>query len=168
MLICTATNKEYTGTLAARPSSKVNSEKAGARCEEKNTFRSPRGVSVCFTSPLCPCEQRGAREGCAGGVPTAGLLPPPQPFDSAHRIPAWQGLAGPSGDPPAQLLPKQGHPEQAAHDLVHTGVEYLQRRRIHSPSGQRSLQHKRQRKGAALHEGKSRAKVTVTSLLPLL
>ena len=43
-----------------------------------------------------------------------------------HRIPAWSGLAGPS----------VGHPEQAAQDLVQAGLEYLQRRRLHSPSGQ--------------------------------
>ena len=28
------------------------------------------------------------------------------------------------------LLPKQGHPEQAAQDLVQAGLEYLQRRRL--------------------------------------
>jgi len=33
-------------------------------------------------------------------------------------------------------LPKQGHLEQAAQDLVKAGLEYLQRRRIHSLSGQ--------------------------------
>ena len=33
-------------------------------------------------------------------------------------------------------LPKQGHPEQAAQDPVQAGLEYLQRRRLHSPSGQ--------------------------------
>jgi len=33
-------------------------------------------------------------------------------------------------------LPKQGHLEQAAQDLVQAGLEYLQRRRIHSTSGQ--------------------------------
>jgi len=33
-------------------------------------------------------------------------------------------------------LPKQGHLEQATQDLVQAGLEYLQRRRLHSPSGQ--------------------------------
>jgi len=46
----------------------------------------------------------------------------------SHRIPAQQGLEGASGDPPAQPLPKQGHPEQAAQDRVQAGLEYLQRR----------------------------------------
>jgi len=32
-------------------------------------------------------------------------------------------------------LPKQGHLEQAAEDHVQAGFEYLQRRRIHNPSG---------------------------------
>ena len=33
-------------------------------------------------------------------------------------------------------LPKQGHLQQAAQDLVQAGLEYLQRRRLHSLSGQ--------------------------------
>ena len=33
-------------------------------------------------------------------------------------------------------LPKQGHLQQAAQDLVQAGLEYLQKRRIHSLSGQ--------------------------------
>jgi len=34
------------------------------------------------------------------------------------------------------LLTKQGHAEQAAQDRVQAGLEYLQRRRLHSCSGQ--------------------------------
>jgi len=34
------------------------------------------------------------------------------------------------------LLPKQGHLQQAAQDLVQADFEYLRRRRIHSLSGQ--------------------------------
>ena len=33
-------------------------------------------------------------------------------------------------------LPKQGHPEQGAQHRGQAGLEYLQRRRLHSPSGQ--------------------------------
>jgi len=33
-------------------------------------------------------------------------------------------------------LPKQGHLQQAAQDLVQPGFEYPQRRRLHNPSGQ--------------------------------
>jgi len=33
-------------------------------------------------------------------------------------------------------LPKQGHPEQAAQDLVQVDLEYLQRRRLHNLPGQ--------------------------------
>ena len=36
------------------------------------------------------------------------------------------------------LLPNQGHLQQAAQDLVQVGFEYLQRRRLHSPSGNNS------------------------------
>ena len=38
-------------------------------------------------------------------------------------------LCGSSSPTP---LPKQGHPEQAAQDLVQVSLEYLQRRRLHS------------------------------------
>jgi len=40
------------------------------------------------------------------------------------------GSSGPTA------LPKQGHLQQAAQDLVQAGLEYLQRSRIHNPSGQ--------------------------------
>jgi len=42
-------------------------------------------------------------------------------------------LCGSSGP---TLLPKQGHPEQAAQDLVQAGLEYLHRRRLHNLPGQ--------------------------------
>jgi len=42
-------------------------------------------------------------------------------------------LCGTSSTTP---LPKQGHPEQDAQDLVQAGLEYLQRRRLHSLPGQ--------------------------------
>jgi len=35
------------------------------------------------------------------------------------------------GSPSPTPLPKQGHPEQVTQDLVHVGLEYLQRRRLH-------------------------------------
>jgi len=38
------------------------------------------------------------------------------------------------GSPSPTPLPKQGHPEQVAQDLVQAGLEYLQRRRLHSLS----------------------------------
>jgi len=38
------------------------------------------------------------------------------------------------------LLPKQGHLQQAAQDLVQGGLEYLQRRRLHNLPGQDKLQ----------------------------
>jgi len=52
------------------------------------------------------------------------------------RIPAWSGLEGTSVDHPVQPLPKQGHPAQAAQDLIQAGLEYLQRRRLHNLPGQ--------------------------------
>jgi len=40
------------------------------------------------------------------------------------------------GSPSPTPLPKQGHLEQAAQDLVQAGPEYLQRWRLHNLSGQ--------------------------------
>jgi len=40
------------------------------------------------------------------------------------------------GSSSPDLLTKQGHLQQASQDLVQAGLEYLQRRRIHNPSGQ--------------------------------
>jgi len=40
------------------------------------------------------------------------------------------------GSPSPTLLPKQGSLQQAAQDLVQAGLEYLQRRRLHSLPGQ--------------------------------
>jgi len=51
-----------------------------------------------------------------------------------HRtVGVGRDLCGSSSPTP---LPKQGHLQQAAQDLVQVGFEYLQRRRLHSPSGQ--------------------------------
>jgi len=46
---------------------------------------------------------------------------------------AGRDLCGSSSPSP---LPKQGHLQQAAEDLVQAGLEYLQRRRLHNLSGQ--------------------------------
>ena len=56
-----------------------------------------------------------------------------------HRITESQniwGWKGPLWVTQPNPLPKQGHPEQAAEDLVQAGLEYLQRRRLHSLPGQ--------------------------------
>ena len=55
-------------------------------------------------------------------------------FFTSHRSPepqpgtGWKGLLGITQPNPL--------PKQAAQDLVQAGLEYLQRRRLHSPSGQ--------------------------------
>ena len=51
-----------------------------------------------------------------------------------HRITECLGLEGTSVGPLGD--PKQGHPEQAAQHRVQAGLEYLQRRRLHSLPGQ--------------------------------
>jgi len=51
-----------------------------------------------------------------------------------HRmVGVGRDLCGSSGP---TLLPKQGHLQQAAEDLVQVGLDYLQRRRLHSLPGQ--------------------------------
>ena len=47
-----------------------------------------------------------------------------------------RGWKGPLWVTQSNPLPKQGHPEQAAQDRVQAGLEYLQRRRLHSLPGQ--------------------------------
>ena len=47
-----------------------------------------------------------------------------------------RGWKGPLWVTQPNPLPKQGHPEQAAQHHVQVGLEYLQRRRLHSLSGQ--------------------------------
>jgi len=47
-----------------------------------------------------------------------------------------RGWKGPLWVTQPNPLPKQGHPEQAAEDLVQAGLEDLQRRRLHSLPGQ--------------------------------
>jgi len=55
-------------------------------------------------------------------------------FSQNHRIVGvGRDLCGSSSPTP---LAKQGHLEQAAQDLVQAGLEYLQRRRLHSLPGQ--------------------------------
>ena len=53
-----------------------------------------------------------------------------------HRISEWWGLEGTSVGLQPNPLPKQGHPEQAAQHCIQVGLEYLQRRRLHSLPGQ--------------------------------
>ena len=79
------------------------------------------------------------------GVPAAGKQRPgpasasPRSAEYSHRITGSQhgrGWKGPLWVTQPNPLPKQGHPEQAAQDRVQEGLEYLQRRRLHSLPGQ--------------------------------
>ena len=60
--------------------------------------------------------------------------PNPTLLSQNHRIVGvWKGPLWVTQSNP---LLKQGHPEQAAQDVVQAGLEYLQRRRLHSLPGQ--------------------------------
>ena len=71
------------------------------------------------------------------GMPLAGGQP--APGKPGHRITEPQNVRawkGPLWVTQSNPLPKQGHPEPAAQDCVQAGLEYLQRRRLHSLPGQ--------------------------------
>ena len=51
----------------------------------------------------------------------------------SQNVRGWQGYLWVTQSNP---LPKQGHPEQAAQHRIQAGLEYLQRRRLHSLPGQ--------------------------------
>jgi len=67
-------------------------------------------------------------------LPSLGLKPLLLVLSQNHRmVGVGRDLCGSSS--PTPLL-KQGHLQQAAQDLVQAGLEYLQRRRLHSLPGQ--------------------------------
>ena len=66
-------------------------------------------------------------------LPRTSLLGHAVPPQKSQNHRGWQGPLWITQPNP---LPKQGHPEQAAQDLVQAGLEYLQRRRLHSLPGQ--------------------------------
>ena len=86
-------------------------------------------------------------------APSKQELPAQPPFISARRVLSpgrlkntfqpqdtesqdVRGWKGPLWVIWSNSLPKQGHTEQAAEDLVQAGLEYLQRRRLHNLPGQ--------------------------------
>jgi len=78
--------------------------------------KSPQSAS------LCQRRHAGTRKGELTELKTKLI--------QNHRMfRVGRDLCGSSGPTP---LPKQGHPEQAAQDLVQAGLEYLQRRRLHN------------------------------------
>jgi len=82
------------------------------------------GVSV-----TCPrSERRGAGAGMCLCIPSET----PAQAQNHRMVGTGRDLCG---SPSPTLLPKQGHPEQAAQGLVQAGLEYLQRRRHLLPPG---------------------------------
>ena len=59
--------------------------------------------------------------------------PPASSIQNHRMVGVGRDLCGSSSP---TVLPKQGHPEQAAQDLAQAGLEYLQRRRLHNLPGQ--------------------------------
>ena len=80
---------------------------------------------------VLPCCSRSPGQWDTGGCGRLWLNQGPG-SESQHG----RGWQGPLGIPQSHPLPKQGHPEQAAQHRVQPGLEYLQRRRLPSPSGQ--------------------------------
>jgi len=95
---------------------------------------------------------KGSREPPAAGISHQHRHPPPPltaPTSTDTTIPTdytsftvftesqhGRGWKGPLWVTQSNPLPKQGHPQQAAQDRVQAGLEYLQRRRLHSLPGQ--------------------------------
>jgi len=114
--------------------------------------RSPpaiRGVSqdVCEQHLPLRCQHLTARK--PSPIAPTGLRPTPCPAvvsENGHGQCAWllritesqngRGWQGPLWVTQSNPLLKQGHPEQAAQDLVQASLEYLQRRRLHKLPGQ--------------------------------
>ena len=67
-------------------------------------------------------------------LPVTGESSGSNSISQNHRmVGVGRDLCGLSSPTP---LPKQGHLQQAAQDLVQAGAEYLQRRRLHNLPGQ--------------------------------
>ena len=77
-------------------------------------------------------EFSGVRQRSAKQTSTSALHSRAQ-FTESQNSRGWQGPLWVTQPYP---LPKQGHPEQAAQHCVQAGLEYLQRRRLHSLPGQ--------------------------------
>ena len=86
----------------------------------------PPRLKLTAVPPAWSPPQRGAEPGAKQG-----------PMGSAAtESQTGRGWQGPLGVTQTNPLPKQGHPEQAAQHRVQAGLEYLQRRRLHSLPGQ--------------------------------
>ena len=95
----------------------------------------PRDLYVQHRFCLSHCDHLSCwhRAACRGGS-TAVRGGLGRAVSQNHRIVGvGRDLCGSSSP---TLLPKQGHLQQAAQDLVQPGLEYLQRRRLHSLPGQ--------------------------------
>ena len=138
--------------LSSVPSIIWNSDLPGGPCKGTR-------VSEAVLGPAVPAQPPGAQ-----GPSDPALQPSPRwEWDSRNRSPAgqcsWIKGTTRAGETPntshvsqhhrmfgvgrdlcgsssPTLLPKQGHLQQAAQDLVRAGLEYVQRRRLHSLLGQ--------------------------------
>ena len=115
-------------------------------CPEGNPQRPASGCREGLGA-LCwvPLTRAGCRRaaGAAQGPLTltdvswgSAMSPQCHRITQNHSIPAWQGWQGPLWVTQPSPLPKQGHPEQGAQHRIQAGLEYLQRRRLHSLPGQ--------------------------------
>ena len=97
----------------------------------------PSGLPMCWLRSVTRRCWRSA--GLAGWDPLGPPLPVTAAWPGDHRITESQngrGWKGPLWVIQSNPLLKQGHLQQAAQDRVQAGLEYLQRRRLHSLPGQ--------------------------------
>jgi len=90
-------------------------------CDEQQSCALPKGCGQRGLVSLRAGKKRKQMKGCSLQI-----------TESQNG----RGWKGPLWVTQSNPLPKQGHPEQAAQELVQVGLEYLQRRRLHNLPGQ--------------------------------
>jgi len=107
---------------------------AGVQQEQEGGWTAPSQCSFC--SPRFHRTAAAAiRAGGPGADEFCSAFPQEQSQHSQnHRMVGVGGDICGSSSP--TLLPKQGHLQHTAEDLVQVGLEYLQRRRLHNLPGQ--------------------------------
>jgi len=108
--------------------SKANGHHGGVRARRRS--RRFASFTPCKHGPLLPRRDLATKI-LRQGAKSERWEPLP-PTESQNG----RGWKGPLCITQSNTLPKQGHPEQAAQHLVQVGLEYLQRRRLHSLPGQ--------------------------------
>ena len=110
---------------------------ASTRGEPQRSDQGADGITrpTLLPGSRCPLQEGKLPQGPHSDAPAARLW-----GRHHHRITQNHRMVGVGrdlcGSSSPTLLPKKGHLQQAAQDLVQAGLEYLQRRRLHNLPGQ--------------------------------